>query len=428
MAGYDELKIQVGFTLDKGFGADIQHQLDALSNAKDFKIKAEIDVKDAQIQSLEKLDKVLERLSKTNQADLSKIKSIGNVFSSLKIDDSVVNNIAKVEKTLMNFSKLSKDLQKKIANVDAFEGMENDVKGVTMKMDEFDRQVQKTLKNIHSGVKGSSESLTGYINSQSGTVKTLVEQLNDVYKVTKNIDGSGNVIGKVSGNVEGYVDKVGSLMKQNYTKLLQYQGDYYKAVANQDKDMVVGLEEVMDFYKYQQKLLSQSLDNNGLKDFAKSRISEIEDIYNLNSKLSDIKGVKLLDKENLKSDEKALTSFISQYDSVVKDLQKYEPKLMDSRYKGDESSYKFLKDKVDALRNQKTAMEEMIPSFKQWDTALKEFEKRDSALSDRIKQKQAELKDKEVKQEKKVQEKDESDKYKNAINNYKKVSDEIKSL
>lgn len=428
MAGYDELKIEVGFKLEDGVGSDIERQLAALSNAKDFKIETKIDIKDDQVKSLEKLEKVLSKLNGTTAADINKFKSIGDVFSSIRIDDTVINNIEKVQKSLESFGKLSVDLQRRLAKGSMFEATEKDVKGVTMQMEEFDKQVQKTLKNIQGEVKGSTESLTGYINSQAGTVKVLVEQLNDVYKVTKNIDGNGNIVGKVSGNVSAYVDNIGSLMKQNYTKLLKYQGDYYKAVADQDKDMVYALEQVMDFYQNQNKMLNKSLDDNGLREFARDRIKEIEDIHALNSKLSDLKGVNLLDKENLKSDEKALSSFIKQYDDVVKDLKKYEPQLLTSEHKGNEADAKFLREKVEALRNQKVAMEEMIPSFRQWDKALAEFEKRDSQLQDKIKQKVAQLDDQDTKKRKEEIEKDETSKYKRVLGEYKQLTNELKAL
>ncbi|MGL5348266.1 MAG: hypothetical protein ACRDA3_13025, partial [Peptostreptococcaceae bacterium] len=428
MAGYDELKIKVGFELDKGVGTDLERQLAALSKAKDFKIEAKINISEREINKIEKLERALERFNSMGNADINKISQIGRAFSSIHIDDSVIANIEKVEKSLASFAKLNTDLQRRLANVSMFGETEKDIKGVTMQMDEFDNQVQKTLRNLQGGLKGSSENLTGYVNAQKGTVKTLVEQLNDVYKVTKNIDASGNVIGKVSGNVDGYVNKVGSLMQQNYNKLLKYQGDYYKAIANQDKDMMVGIESIMDYYNYQQKQLSQALENNGLKDYAKDTVKEINDLYEMQSKIADLKSINLLDKEQLKNDEQALNTFIKQYKDVISDLKKYEPQLLSADSKGNTSDADFLRDKVKALRSNKEALEEMIPSFKNWERALKEFEKEDSRLEDNIKRKMAQLEDAKRKKESQEKEKEENSNYKNTLSKYKEISNEIKKL
>ena len=88
----------------------------------------------------------------------------------------------------------------------------------------------------------------------------------------------------------------------------------------------------------------------------------------------------------------------------------------------------FLENKVAKLRDTKEQLESMIPSFKDWEKALAEFEKKDNELQDRIKQKQAKLKDKEVEESNKKAVKDENDLYKDTINKYKSLTKEIESL
>ena len=394
MAGYDELKIQVGFELDKNAESKIKQDLAKLNKDNNFLIDATINLKKDDVGLLERLEKTLDKLNKSDGINVNKISQIGKVFSSLTIDDSIVANINKIQKSLESFSKLSVDLQKRLANVSLFEGTESELKGVTMNMKQFDEQVDRVLSNIQKGIKGSSEQLTGYVNAQTGTVEVLVEKLNDVFKVTKNIDASGNVIGKVTGNVDGYVKNITSIMKSNYDKLLKYEDQYYKAVLSQDRDMVDALDSVMEYYKYQQKQLKQALDNNGLTDYAKDTVREIEQIYAMTSKISDVKNTNLFD-------DKALDDYVKKYSSVIQQLKKYETELLSATSKGNQNDIDFLNSKLEPLRATKEELEMLIPTLKNWEKALDISEKKDRELQDRIKQKQAQLLDKETAKTKK---------------------------
>ena len=394
MAGYDELKIQVGFELDKNAESKIKQDLAKLNKDNNFLIEATINLKKDDVGLLERLEKTLDKFNKSDGINANKISAIGKAFSSIAIDDSVVANIDKVQKSLESFSKLSVDLQRRLANVSLFEGTESELKGVTMNMKQFDEQVDRVLSNIQKGIKGSSEQLTGYVNAQTGTVEVLVEKLNDLFKVTKNIDASGNVIGKVTGNVDGYVKNITSIMKSNYDKLLKYEDQYYKAVLNQDRDMVDALDSVMEYYKYQQKQLKQALDNNGLTDYAKDTVREIEQIYAMTRKISDVKNTNLFD-------DKALDDYVKKYSSVIQQLKKYETELLSATSKENQNEIDFLNSKIESLRATKEELEMLIPTLKNWEKALDISEKKDRELQDRIKQKQAQLLDKETAKTKK---------------------------
>ena len=410
MSGYNELKIQVGFELDENVGSKLEKELAALSRAKDFKIDATIDLEKNKVELLEKLEKTLDKFNSTTNADVNKISQIAKAFSSITIDDAVVKNIDKIQKSLESFSKLSVDLQKRLANVSLFEGAESELKGVSMNMKQFDEQVERVLFNIQKGIKGSSEQLTGYVNAQTGTVEVLVEKLNDVFKVTKNIDASGNVIGKVTGNVDGYVNNITSIMKSNYDKLLKYEDQYYKAVLNQDRDMVDALDSVMEYYKYQQVQLKQALDNNGLSEYAKDTVREIEQIYAMTQRISDVKNTNLFD-------DKALDDYVKKYSSVIQQLKKYETELLSATSKGNQNEIDFLNSKLKPLRATKEELEMLIPTLKNWEKALDISEKKDRELQDRIKQKQAQLLDKEIaKTKKEIEDLDKS---------YEKLGDSI---
>ena len=148
----------------------------------------------------------------------------------------------------------------------------------------------------------------------------------------------------------------------------------------------------------------------------------------MTKRIEDIKSLNLLEQKEVKEDKKILNDFIKDYDNVIKQLKKYEPELLGANSKKNKEEREFLENKVAKLRDTKEQLESMIPSFKDWEKALAEFEKKDNELQDRIKQKQAKLKDKEVEESNKKAVKDENDLYKDTINKYKSLTKEIESL
>ena len=134
MSGYNELQIQVGVGLKENAGSELEKDIALLSKSKDFKIDATIELGRDKVELLEKLENTLAKFNQAGGVNASKIKQIGEAFSSFAIDESVVANIDKVQNSLESFSKLSVDLQRRLVNVSLFEGAESELKGVSMNM------------------------------------------------------------------------------------------------------------------------------------------------------------------------------------------------------------------------------------------------------------------------------------------------------
>ena len=66
MAGYDELKIQVGFELDKNAESKIKQDLAKLNKDNNFLIDATINLKKDDVGLLERLEKTLDKLNKSD--------------------------------------------------------------------------------------------------------------------------------------------------------------------------------------------------------------------------------------------------------------------------------------------------------------------------------------------------------------------------
>lgn len=325
----DALKIRVSLELDSmEAGKDLTSQINKL-NIEPIQIGLKLDPNKVDLSALNKVDftevkrkfqnafsiegsivselkdtmSSIERIinTKVSTANIVKFQQLSEVLSTLgnsfNVDNKVFNQFEKINNTLTEFNKLSKEAQDALVKVKPnkkFTGTVDDFsnevdKKFGVSSQQLKQSVEKGTKDLDASLdniaKSQIKSVTKYLDVQDGISEVVKKKWNDWTDLSVTTFTDGTQLGKLTSNVEGYLNKIESQYKSVSDSIRKYSIDLHKAMSEGELGDIAYYESIIkDFEALKKKIVTDV----GNSPFADKLASEFSKIDSLNSKVQEL--------------------------------------------------------------------------------------------------------------------------------------------
>ena len=355
----DSLKIRVSLELDAmETGNDLAKQINNL-NIEPIKVGLKLDPKKVDLSALNKVDfseiknrfsdifeidgavikdlkesmNSIERIINTNLSTLQVAKldqlaeSLSDLGRSFKIDANALNQFEKLNTTLTEFNKLSKEAQdaligknpsrKVVGNLDDISNEVSKKFGVSSQqlaqsIKEANEDLRKSFDNI---AQSQIKSATKYLDVQDGIAEVVRKKWNDWTDLTETTFTDGTKLGKMTANVETYLNKIEKQYESVTKSIRENNVKLHKAMTEGDLVGIGYYESIIKDFESLKKKMVADVNNSPFADELNKEFSRID---NLNKRVQDF-AISQYDSGVLEKKQKEYLNKIESFaDKIVK--------------------------------------------------------------------------------------------------------------
>ena len=293
--------ISIGLKLDPNkIDLSALHKLD-FSDIKN-RFKDIFDIEGSVIKDLRESMNSIERILNTNISTITIAKfdqlaeTLTDLGRAFNIDSKSLDRFEKVNSTLTEFNKLSKEAQSIFtskASNKVFTGNLDDISNEVSKkfgvsstqlaksVEEGSRKLEESFNDL---TKSQIKSATKYLDVQDGISEVVRKKWNDWTDLTETTFTDGTKLGKLTANVETYLNKMEKQYKSVSDNIRKYSVDLHKAMSEGDLGGIAHYESIIKDFKNLKKKMAEDI---GDTPFADKLSSEFSKIDALNKKIQD---------------------------------------------------------------------------------------------------------------------------------------------
>ncbi|MBP3930208.1 MAG: phage tail tape measure protein [Peptostreptococcaceae bacterium] len=283
-------------------------------------------------ESVNSIERILNtKLSVKNLALFDQFaESLTDLGRAFNIDSKSLSQFEKLNSTLTEFNKLSKEAQDALVS-------KKPSRKFTGNLDDFSNEVDKKFgvssQNLAQSVKKGTEdldksledignsqikSVTKYLDVQDGISEVVKKKWNDWTDLTTTTFTDGTQLGKLTSNVEGYLNKIENQYKSVSDNIRKYSIDLHKAISEGELGDIAHYESIIkDFENLKKKMITDV----GNSPFADKLASEFSKIDSLNSKVKDL-ATSQYDRGVSEKEQKKYLKSVEEYANKIYKLNK----------------------------------------------------------------------------------------------------------
>ena len=324
----DVLKVKVGLELDAiDSGKELNKEIEKI-DLKPISVGLKLDKSKIDLSALDKLDfsDVKNRFRDIFEIDSSVIRNLRdsmnsiervlntdlnvknialfnqfsealtNLGKSFNIDSKSLSQFEKVNSTLVEFNKLSKEAQKSLLGKTSTKQFTGNIDDISNEVDKkFGVSANQLAKSIEEGSRkleksfndlanSQVKSATRYLDVQDGISQVIKKKWNDWTDLTTTTFTDGTHLGKLTSNVEGYLNKMEKQYKTVSDNIRKYSIELHKAMSEGELGSIAHYESIIKDFENLKKKMANDVE---VSPFADKIISEFSRIDDLNKRIQD---------------------------------------------------------------------------------------------------------------------------------------------